>query len=290
MNKLVALKSVLLAVVLAACGGPSEAEIEATVEARVELATASLVAPSPVPLPTYTPVPTPVPEIIIKEVEVVKEVGVEIVVTATPTPESPSMAASPVAIETINYFFEIAFGAEYDCEGECASVIHKWNNDLRIKVSGEPTPEDLETLQQVIVELNDLLTAISFEIVDSQENVEIFFIPISEFESIDPDYLPENWGQFQVWISNNVIWKARILIASIGLSQIERSHLIREELTQSLGLMIDSYSYPQSVFQQAWTETVQYAPIDKALIKLLYDPRLDAGMSRFEIENILASQ
>ena len=57
---LLALGCVLLAVMLAACGGsgPFEADIEATVEARVELAKVSLVAPTAAPMPTYTPPPT----------------------------------------------------------------------------------------------------------------------------------------------------------------------------------------------------------------------------------------
>ena len=98
----------LVAVVMACGGGPSEAESEATVEARVELAKASLVAPTAAPLPTYTPMPTytpapaPAPEVVVKEVivekpvevvvekEVVKEIIVEkiveVVVTAAPLP------------------------------------------------------------------------------------------------------------------------------------------------------------------------------------------------------------
>ena len=48
-------------------------------------------------------------------------------------------------------------------------------------------------------------------------------------------------------------------------------HLLREELTQSLGLFNDSWDYPESIFYQAWTTTTEYAPIDSELIDMLYN-------------------
>ena len=50
-----------------------------------------------------------------------------------------------------------------------------------------------------------------------------------------------------------------------------QKHLLREELTQSLGLCNDSYDYPESIFYQGWTETTEYAEIDKELIQMLYN-------------------
>jgi hypothetical protein len=50
-----------------------------------------------------------------------------------------------------------------------------------------------------------------------------------------------------------------------------QKHLLREELTQSLGLFNDSYKYENSIFQQRWTETTEYAPIDRVLIDMLYN-------------------
>ena len=50
-----------------------------------------------------------------------------------------------------------------------------------------------------------------------------------------------------------------------------KKHLLREELTQSLGLFNDTYDYPESIFYQEWTETNEYAPIDIELISMLYN-------------------
>ena len=56
-------------------------------------------------------------------------------------------------------------------------------------------------------------------------------------------------------------------------NNIEQKHLLREELTQSLGLGKDSFKYPNSIFQSSWTQTLNYLKIDKDVIRLLYHPK-----------------
>ncbi|MFM7666984.1 MAG: DUF2927 domain-containing protein, partial [Bacteroidota bacterium] len=33
----------------------------------------------------------------------------------------------------------------------------------------------------------------------------------------------------------------------------------------------DTYDYPESIFYQKWSETTEYAPIDRVLIDMLYN-------------------
>lgn len=64
--------------------------------------------------------------------------------------------------------------------------------------------------------------------------------------------------------------------------------MLREELTQSLGLARDSNLYPESIFQQSFsTKTTDYAPIDRDLIRLLYHPEMKVGLNRDEVDNLL---
>jgi hypothetical protein len=51
----------------------------------------------------------------------------------------------------------------------------------------------------------------------------------------------------------------------------EQKHLLREELTQSLGLVNDSWKYKNSIFYQGWTTTTEYSDIDRELIDILYN-------------------
>ena len=187
--------------------------------------------------------------------------------------------------QEIEYFFEIAFGAEY---GSSGSVLHKWASDIRIRVNGTPTNADLDTLNQIVAELNTLVSSISFSIVTDNPNVDIYFTNVSQFPSIEPNYISGNVGFAWIWWdAAGDIFKGRILIALDGVNQQVRSHLIREELTQSAGLMKDSWRYQESVFYQGWTGTTAYAQIDRALIKLLYDPRLRSGMTQDQVKDAL---
>ena len=188
--------------------------------------------------------------------------------------------------EEINYFIDIALGAEF---GDEIPVIKKWIDDVRIKVNGEPTEADLQTLINIIDDLNELVAGIKIKLVDRNENLIITFSPETEFSTIDPNYVPTNYGFFwTLWHDDNfVIYDANILVSSTGITQQERSHLIREELTQSLGLMNDSNKYKDSIFYQEWTDVTKFSEIDKAVVKLLYLKKIKPGMSKEQVLTVL---
>ncbi len=201
---------------------------------------------------------------------------------ATPTSVS---AAGLDRTEILDYFLEIALGVEF---GSSHQVIVKWETDLEIQVHGEPTTEDRDTLGQVIAELNGIIGSPRLRLVQSSPNVDIHFVPISQFQSIVPNYVTGNWGYFSMWWSSFVILGANILIASDStVGQEARSHLIREELTQVLGLANDSYAYADSIFYQAWTETAEYSDIDRTIIGILYRDDVAPGMDRADLQKVL---
>ena len=70
---------------------------------------------------------------------------------------------------------------------------------------------------------------------------------------------------------------------------IEQRHLLREELTQSLGLAKDSFKYPNSIFQSSWTQTLNYMEIDKDVIRLLYHPNMSTGLNALAVEDVLSN-
>ncbi len=190
------------------------------------------------------------------------------------------------AKEEIDYFTEIALGAEF---GDEVPVIKKWTNDIRIKVNGEPTDADLQTINNIIIDLNELLCGIKIKLVEKNWNLTITFSPESDFATIDQNYVPTNYGFFWVLWHNDsfVIYDASILISSKDVTQKERSHLIREELTQSLGLMNDSNKYKDSIFYQEWTDVTSFSDVDKAVLKLLYMKKIRPGMSKEQVLEVL---
>jgi hypothetical protein len=184
----------------------------------------------------------------------------------------------------IEYFTEIALGTEY---GNNIQVIRKWDSDIRIKINGDPNEKDLQTLNQVISDINEIIgDKINVSIVNTNQNIDISFVPLSDFSICNA--APGNYGYFNCKWRNNVIYECNICIATEKtLLQEERSHMIREELTQSLGLMRDSLKYRDSIFYEGWTQTQRYSEIDRKMIEILYSENLRPGMGKEEIESIL---
>lgn len=204
----------------------------------------------------------------------------------TPPDDGIEKETNYIGAQAKDYFYEIAFGSEY---GESEATIKKWANDLKIKVNGQPTSHDLATLDKVIAELNSLIPGVQLQRSNLGANVEIYFVPESEFIKYEPNYVPTNYGFFWVWWNSlSEIYKARILITTEKVTQKERSHLIREELTQCLGLMNDSRRYEDSIFYQDWSDTQEYATIDRDIIKILYRGDIETGMTKSQVEAVLS--
>lgn len=180
--------------------------------------------------------------------------------------------------EVLDYFFEIALGSEF---GDSSKTIVKWASDVKIKVNGNPSNEDLTCFRRVVEELNELINSIELQEVQSNENLNIYFVPEKDFKTYEPNYTPLNMGFFWGYSNNaNEFTSMRVLISTEGITQKERCHLIREELTQSLGLMNDSYKYHESIFYQGWTDTQNYTELDKKIISQLYNPAIKPGCNK----------
>lgn len=187
----------------------------------------------------------------------------------------------------IDYFMEIALGSEW---GNSNQLIRKWNQNLRIKVTGTRTNEDIAALNTVIGEINGLIngSGVQLTLDDNNPNVEIIYASQTEFRRIEPNYAPGSSGFFRTFWDRGVINRARILITdSNRVSQRERSHVIREELTQIMGLVRDSWRYQDSIFYQGRSDVNQYSADDRALIQLLYLTSIQPGMSQSQVASAL---
>ena len=201
-------------------------------------------------------------------------------------PETPLVDGRYTASE-IDYFVEVTLGTEF---GSNSAQLRRWTSDVRVSVSGAPTAEDLETVDAVVSDLNDLIDPVSVIVTDERPNVTLRFLPPGEFAQAEPNYVPGNLGFFYVnWTAACEIFRSNVLITTEGVTAAERSHLIREELTQSLGLMRDSDRYPESIFYQPWTAVTAYAPIDRTVIEMMYRPEVRPCMDEDEVRRQLAA-
>lgn len=177
----------------------------------------------------------------------------------------------------LTYFEEIAFGAEFG--GSANPLLHRWEAPPSIHVHGTPSAADEVTLTEVIEEINALTQGVGLQRTDGAGNIDLYFVPVADFPLYEPNYVPGNTGFVWIWWdARQQIVRARIMVAS-DITQEGRAHLIREELTQSLGLLKDSQRYPESIFYALPTLIHSYASIDRAVIEMLYRPELAPGMT-----------
>lgn len=190
--------------------------------------------------------------------------------------------------QTIQYFTEISLGFEY---GSAAKVIRKWERDIKIKVEGNPTIEDMITLFKVVNDLNRLIGGkVNIDFVNENEDYTtlVYFGDLSTFRQVNSNYVDGNLGFFSVQYNfDNELYSSIILISTDKPTQSQKNHLIREELVQSLGLFQDNYLYEYSIFQARWTETQEFSEIDEKLIEMLYLDEIKSGMSKVEVERVL---
>lgn len=203
-------------------------------------------------------------------------------------------AAQPTPQNVKSYFLEVAFGAEF---GNSDPRVHKWTKDLKIFVIGEPNTLLENELITVMAEINQILknvTSIRLVRVSKQSdaNFIVFFGSHKNYALYDANtkpYLEGNMGLCYVYFGGNgEVARGSMYVDTYRVKDTNaQRHLVREELTQALGLLQDSYHYEDSIFYQSWTTTTQYAAIDKLLIEMLYRADIQPNMTVEEVKEVL---
>ena len=175
--------------------------------------------------------------------------------------------------EAKEYFKKIAYGNEFDANDNSLS---KWNQDINIYVVGEKRQHLMDELESIVSELNGLISTININIVDNESDANFFILfgsqqDYNNYDSESIGYTEHNQGLFIAYGGENLTKATMYVDIERTSTNDGQKHLLREELTQSLGLCNDSYDYPESIFYQGWTETTEYAEIDKELIQMLYN-------------------
>ena len=70
----------------------------------------------------------------------------------------------------------------------------------------------------------------------------------------------------------------------------DQSHLLREELTQALGMWNDTAKYPDSIFYSVYAYTTEYLEVDREIIRTLYNPRVKVGMNDADLDLLFLEQ
>ena len=206
------------------------------------------------------------------------------------TPD-PLEGLDPFERQVVQYFKEISLGFEF---GGASEITRKWASDVFITVEGEMPDYLLSELSLIIEEINELATdgfSVSLADKTTSSNFRIFFGSGAAYGELNPNAssaVSSNRGLFYVsWNANQNLVQGDMYVDVFAVAEVFQRHLLREELTQALGLAMDSSRYPNSIFQQSWTDVTEYAPIDRELIRLLYHPKMVSGLDEDSVTDVL---
>lgn len=199
----------------------------------------------------------------------------------------PALAACHVALTPadIDRVTAIAIGAEY---GDARSTVARWHGEITVGLAGSPTADDRAALQAVIKELGTLIVPTRIRLVERNPKMQVHFAPVDAFPSLHPNYVEGNYGFFWMYWGGGGITDADVLISTTGLTRRETSHLIREEVTQALGMANDLADDPDSIFYAPWTDSQDYSASDTRVIRALYCADVRHGMSSADFGRVLS--
>jgi|LakMenE01Jun11ns_1017448.scaffolds.fasta_scaffold9922359_3 hypothetical protein len=173
--------------------------------------------------------------------------------------------------EAKDYFKEICFNTE---DGSSFDEASKWTEDVKIYVHGNCPNYMMTELDDIVSELNDLIDPIDIEVVSNKGDANTFLFLGSgkgfkqEYPNMKNENLDGKGGYFSVK-SNRAYLYVNMIDTDGDL--ITQKSILREEVTQSLGLYNDSWKYPSSIFYQGSNDNTEYSDLDKEIIRMLYN-------------------
>lgn len=197
----------------------------------------------------------------------------------------------------LKLFLKITLENEFKSTEKKYKRSKKWNNNIKIHVFFQEYIKDLDIeLDSIIKEINNLSETIKLERTKDikKANLTLFFCSDKFYKkkipSVTRPLLKNNYGLCTIFYNNNfVINKASVYIDIYRTKNLNcQKHILREELTHSLGVVND-INMENSIFNQKWQCTTKYSMFDKLIVKFFLSKNIEPGMTKKEIINIYQS-
>ena len=212
--------------------------------------------------------------------------------TTAASPEAEASTQAPLPIdEVINYFCEVVLQTEYSDGVGDATLVQKWTDRICYRIYGEATEQDKRILTEFFQQLNEIEGFPG--IVPAGENdltdLALYFCDYENFNRNFGEFLNYEMadGAVQYWYytDTNVIYDARIGYRT-DIDQYTRNSVLLEEVFNGLGIT-DTVLREDSIAYQGFSQPQELSEIDWLIIKLLYHPKIEAGMNREECVKVI---
>lgn len=219
----------------------------------------------------------------------------ETTVPSTTEATEPQPLHSPLyipgtAVEDVIFWFnEVCLDAEFINSGD-PSVLQKWEETIVYTLYGSYNNEDLAVLCEFAAWLNGLEGFPGIREAEEGEysNLRIHFCSGQQMVEILGDNFWGMDGGVTFWYLEDAIYDETICVRE-DLSRALRTSVLLEELYNGLGPVQDTVSRPDSIIYSEYAEPQNLTEVDRLLLKLLYHPEMDCGMTADECETVIRS-
>ena len=190
------------------------------------------------------------------------------------------------SVQMFTYFSEVVNNAEYSSGAYVHQLVQKWQEPITYRIYGDPTEKDMEILLAFFDELNSIYYFPGIYEVENEEeeNLSIYFIDRNLFDITFGDVinneLADGAAEFWFYTDTSEIYKGRVGYVTETSQEIRNSVLI-EEIVNVLGLS-DTYIREDSIVYQYSSDVLEPSEVDWAIIKSLYHPLIEPGMTADE--------
>lgn len=207
--------------------------------------------------------------------------------TETEALHSPLYLPDVPVEDVIRYFNEVCLDAEFVNGGD-ATRLQRWETPICYQLYGDYTEEDLAVLTGFADWLNTIegFPGLSETPDPTQTNLRIHFCTQEEMISLMGDNFSYMDGGVTFWYMEDRIYDA-IICYRTDLSQYLRNSVILEEIYNGLGPVQDTDLRYDSIIYSGFSEPQSLTQVDELLLKLLYHPRMQCGMTAAECEAVI---
>jgi hypothetical protein len=231
------------------------------------------------------------------------------VATSAPLPaalaESPEIAQRRAAepktftdAEIIDGFFKVTFGAEFHLAGR-VDRIRKYDGPVRVFIDSRATPNRAQQVASVIADIAARIRHLDIARTGKREHANMVvtlvrdrdlsrtiraLYGVNRARRIQKSLEPQCLSGFRKDDSFRILHADVLLVADVG--DFVFYDCVYEELLQALGPINDDTSVPWSMFN----DNVQmgfFGRYDQYILNILYDPRIQPGMTREEVRAVL---
>ncbi|GGB52802.1 hypothetical protein GCM10011316_26060 [Roseibium aquae] len=210
------------------------------------------------------------------------------------TTGKPAEASSFTTRELLDGFHKTVFGLEYRAWSWRAYLVKKFTVPVRFYVHGLSRKDRREVVERFIAEIGTKIAGLEASLVrdPGQANFEIFVVDRSQYpevvrRDVYKDLRADAPGRCLVRVvsgRNGIKRSAAVIVSDEGEFLFRRC--LVEEVLQGLGPMNDDDRLTHSVFNDQSRHS-RFTVFDQIILNMLYDPRIEPGMSAEQVETVL---